>query len=176
MEASQQDLLAQTYHIDGRVTAIEGQISQIGAQLNRMEVAILNKPPLLNFGNVMSMLLAVAGLLYGINGFVDLRLTQVREGIDRNEIVLDRIDDKMLEYAAFQREMHYEVGSFSTRLEEAESRRDRNENWIRGIDTRVREVEQRTAAAEVSRKAIGDFVEDVDKYGSRRWIKPEGSK
>ena len=162
-----QDLLAQTYHIDGRVTAIEGQLQSFGAQLNRIEGSLLNKPPLLNFGNVMSMMLAVAGLLYGINGFVDLRLAQMKEGIERNARISDRQEDRIAKQEEFQRQMHYEVGKFQTRLDEGESRRDRNENWIRGIDGRVREVERLTAESQVSRRAIGDYAKELGKrvYG-----------
>lgn len=164
---------AHIYHIDGRVTAIEGQISQIGTQLNRMEAALLNKPPILNFGNVMTMLLMLAGLLYGINSFVDLRLAQTNEGIERNSFITDKIMDRMEKQNEFQREMHYEVGRFQNSLADIESRRERNEAWIRGLDTRIRGVEQKAAAAEVSRKAIGDYTKDVDQYGSRVWINKE---
>lgn len=170
------DSTAQIYHIDGRVTAIEGQLQSFGSQLNRIENSLLNKPPLLNFGNVMTMMLMLAGLLYGINAFVDLRMAQVEKGIERNAADADRMEDRIAKQEEFQKEMHYEVGTFRTRLEEAESRRDRNENWIRGIDARVRKTEQQSAASEVSRKAIGDFVEDVDKYGSRRWINKDDNK
>lgn len=164
------DAQAHIYHIDGRVTAIEGQISGVVNQLNRMEAALLNKPPILNFGNVMTMMLMLAGLLYGINSFVDLRLVHLKDAIQNNSMEHNRIDDRIAKQEEFQREMHFEVGGFRSVLKEAEDRRARNENWIRGVDGRVREVEKQAAASEVSRRAIGNFVEDVDKYGSRRWI------
>jgi len=157
------DAQAHIYHIDGRVTAIESQISGVVQQLNRMEGALLNKEPFFNFGNVTTLMLMVAGLLYGINGFVDLRMTQVQQDTDRNEMAVKDLQE-------FQREVHYEIGQYKARAEENDSRRLRNEAWIRGIDGRVRKTEEQAAASEVSRRAIGDFVEDVDKYGSRKWI------
>ena len=158
---------AHIYHIDGRVTAIEGQLQNFGAQLNRIENSLLDKEPFFNFGNVTTLMLMVAGLLYGINGFVDLRTLQVQQDTDRNERAIEKLEE-------FQREVHYEVGKFSEQLKAGDSRRLRNEQWLRDVDGRVRKVEEQAAAGEVSRRAIGDFVEDVDKYGSRRWIEGKG--
>ena len=163
------DAQAHIYHIDGRVTAIEGQLTNQTAQLSRIENSLLNKEPFFNFGNVTTLMLMVAGLLYGINGFVDLRIIQIQQDTDRNERAVENLE-------AFQREMHYEVGKFSKDLDDVDERDHANEEKLHEIDARLREVEQMAAAALVSRKAIGAYVEDVDKFGSRRWVNIDTGK
>lgn len=173
VELQNQDLLAQTYHIDGRVTAIEGRLTSFGDQLNRIEQSMLNRAPIVSTSNILTIMTMVAALLYGISGYVNLQLDNQAEDIHRNTSLSDRQQDQIEALKQFQREMHYEVGSLNQKHEASVAWRNRHEDRSETVDARLQEVEQRAAAAEVSRRAIGDFVKDVDTHGSRRWIEKE---
>lgn len=169
VELQNKDLLAQTYHIDGRVTAIEGRMNQFGDQLNRIEQSLLNKPPLWNIGNIMGLMGMIAGLMWGIYNFVSLEVDQLRETTDRNTAVLDKQWQRLNELQPFQKEMHYEVGTLRKSIEILTRDAEHADMLYHQLDDRVREAEKKGAAAEVSRKAIGDFVKEVDQHGSRYW-------
>ena len=164
------DLLARTYHIDGRVTAIEGRMDTFGAQLNRIEGALLNRQSPWNISAIIALVMMVGALLMGISGYVDLQLGNLKQTVDRNTEVADRHQDTLDRLESFRSEMHFEIGKMHKDAENFRSIYDKHDTYHSGLDERLRKVEEKAAAAEVSRRAIGDFAKDMDAYGSRRWI------
>lgn len=155
------DLLARTYHIDGRVTAIEGRMDTFGAQLNRIEGALLNRASPWNVSAIIALVMMVGALLVGISGYVDLQLGNLRQVVDRNTEVGDRQEDHLEQLEAFRAEMHYEVGKVNKETDQFRSLADKHDDYHTNLDTRVRFLEQQAAAAEVSRRAIGDYAKEL---------------
>ena len=75
-------------------------------------------------------------------------------------------------FSEFQRATHYRFGEFDTLTKTLKNEMEHKDELYHKLDARVRKVEQDARAAEVSRRAIGDYVKDIDRYGSRRWVAP----
>lgn len=162
MAATQgEDLLARTYHIDGRVTAIEGRMDTFGAQLNRIEGALLNRTSPWNVSAIIALVMMVGALLVGISGYVDLQLGNLRQVVDRNTQVGDRQQDTLDRLETFRSEMHYEVGKVNKETEQFKSLADKHDSYHTELDERVRTLEQESAASKVSRQAIGDYAKEL---------------
>ena len=155
------DLLAQTYHIDGRVTAIEGRMNTFGEQLNRIESALLNKQSPVSVGNVLTVMMMVGALLYGMASWTDLQNKNLKSNVDRNTQVTDQLQDSINDLDVFRSEMHFEVGTMQQRYESIKRWMERNDSYHDKLDTRIRGLEKQEAAAIVSRKAIGDYTKEL---------------
>ena len=155
------DLLARTYHIDGRVTAIEGRMDTFGAQLNRIEGALLNKSSPWNISAIIALVMMVGALLMGISGYVDLQLGNLKQTVDRNTEVGDRQQDELDTLETFRSEMHYEVGKMNKDTENFRSLADKHDGYHTELDARVRDLEKMAAESVVSRRAIGDYAKEL---------------
>lgn len=164
---------SRVYHIDSEVSGLKSslhsqgkQLDAQGTQLNRIEQAILNKPPLLNFGVLFSIIGMVGTLLYGITSYVGLQMGYLAEDVNRNSEIVSGLQE-------FQREAHYEVGRFGTKIDNLEQDSKHFDEMRHALEDRVNKLESQSSAAKVSRKAMGDYMQDLDRYGSRRWIETE---
>lgn len=153
------DLLARTYHIDGRVTAIEGRMDTFGAQLNRIEGALLNKASPWNVSAIIALVMMVGALLVGISGYVDLQLGNLKQVVDRNTQVSDIQHDAIRALETFRAEMHYEVGKVNKDTENFRSLADKHDDYHTDLDSRVRELERGVASTAVANEAIGKRLE-----------------
>ena len=114
-------------------------------------------------GTMVTVALIVSGLLYGVGGYVDMR-------VDGNEATLVELKEWKQDKDAFQREMHYEMGGLKTTLADRGERMVMDEARIGKLEDEVITLREKAAAAEVSRRAMGDYIRDVDRYGSRAWV------
>ena len=109
----------------------------------------------------LTIAVTVGGLFYGIAGYVDM--TQARG----NEIIAELSvwkNDK----DEFQREMHHEVGvreeeikRVEQRLAEAERKLAHFDELDHVRDEQIVQLREKASAAEVSRRAIGDYVKEL---------------
>jgi hypothetical protein len=166
----QKDATAHIYHIDGRVTAIEGQIGQISTQLNRMESSLLSKPPIWNMNNIMTLMLMVAGLLYGISGFVDIRMSNMKEFTTLNTEDIAHKQEQIKDLQEFQREMHYEIGAMNKALDVQKEAAMHADTLFHELDARIRETEMGVARGLSIQKNLSKHILEIDQHGSRAWI------
>lgn len=167
------DLREMVYHTDARVTAMEGQMSNIATnqakdsqKLDNL-VNALNQPRNVNYAAWVGVgLTAVALLIGGTIGMVNyITLTQdpLSDIVVGNTTDIDGLHE-------FQRATHHRFGEY-------EKMDGFHENEIFKLWAHIhkqedidREHDKAIAASEVARRAMGDYMKDIDAYGSRRWM------
>jgi hypothetical protein len=150
-----QHLEQRTYHIDGEVTAIKTQLGTQNDALQRIENNLMNKQPIWNISNVMSLLVVAGGLILGMVTYV--------------HTLIEPIDDRMDMYDAFRYEMHYEVGVMQHSFEQNDKRWDHFDTLHHKQDDAIGKLREKAAQTDVYFDKISRALDDVDKYGSRRW-------
>lgn len=164
-----QDLEARTYHIDGRVSAIETQLTTQGATLSRVEQHLLGmskgkEPNIVGWvGLTVTGLLGILSLVFTMAKYMDLQLAPLRSSLAENEEV-----HKVFEQ--FRHQQHYEVGTLHTQKDQVQREIDKLWNHIHKQEEIDRDQDDRLARGEVARKALGDYVRQIDELGSRRWM------
>lgn len=170
MEAAHNDtarlleLEARTYHIDGKVAAIETQLDSQGAQLSRIEAHLLHKPPS-NYaawtGVGLSVLLVFGGLLAGLATFTDTQLAHVRDDIDRTNISVRDLAEYQDIDKSKKLDRAFELGRQAAEIISMMGRLDHYDELYHDLDRRVRIEEQKSAESKTSRRAIGDYAKEL---------------
>ena len=157
------DLREMVYHTDARVTAMEGQMHNIAANQTKDSqkldnlVNVLNQPRNVNYAAWVGVgLTAVALLVGGTIGMVNyMQLTQdpLAERVVGNTIDIDDLHE-------FQRATHYRFGEYE-KLDGFHNN-EITKIWqhIHKQEDIDREHDKKLAAAEVARKAIGDYIKE----------------
>ena len=176
MPKTQQDLREMVYHTDARVTAMEGQITTIGNNQLRSEqkidqlINVINSPRQVNWaawaGVCLTIIIMIVGGLFGVAQYVALVNEPQVQDINYNRTSIGEMKE-------WQNQTHYEFG-VSHSVQDRHSK-DIEEMWDRMLEFNrdIADLRERVAKGEVSRKAIGDFVKDMDAYGTRRWDEQE---
>ena len=168
-----QDLREMVYHTDARVTAMEGQITTIGHNQLRSEqkldqlISSINTPKQVNYaawvGVGLTTLAMVLAGAFGLGSYISLVNEPQMIDIANNNEAIDDL-------GVWQHQSHYEFGVIHNNQAHVADEISRLWDHIHKLEDRDSELEKQAAAAEVSRKAMGDFMKDVDQYGSRRWM------
>ena len=146
-------LEAKQAHTDSEVSAVRTQVDILVQGFQRVEQAILNKPPVWNSNSILALLGFCATIVGGGGLYMESQMNHVRDDINENY-------KKITVSEEFRHQAHYEFGvlhSTSEQVEEEVSRLWDHIHKLEDTDTLLRE---RTAAAEVSRKAIGNYVKE----------------
>ena len=166
-----QELEARTYHIDGRVGAIESQLTQVMGAVGRIEQHIISDKP--EAPNVVgwatlafSILVGAVGMVFSMNTYFSSQMDPIRARLDVYESKTETLYD-------FRHQMHYEVGRFHEELKSNDLFHAKVEQKFNSIDERERVLSEEAAANKVSRKAMGDYIRQIDELGSRRWMNEE---
>lgn len=114
--------------------------------------------PQLGAGVIGLMAIAVAFMQV-----LDLQLAPERAKNDRQESALGVLTE-------FRTQTHHEFGKLFEHQDEVDYKLRHFDERRHIMEDRVAELERKAAAAEVSRKAIGDYVRQIDELGSRRWM------
>jgi len=98
-EKEESKIWEKVYHTDARVSAMEGQLSDLSAGVQRIESHLLNKPR----ENILSWVIAAAGALWGVAMYIDMSLEPIEDVQQRNMEVVTV-------FREFKEEVHYEMG------------------------------------------------------------------
>ena len=151
--------------------------------------------------NVWAALSAVIGLVLACAGYVELNLSPIRDNIDgvadtarQNSAGVSVLQAKATESISRSKSLGELILRAEQLLHKIETRVDRADARVTAHDERLnahaRSIEiqrefmvglsrdlsdarERAAAAEVSRDAIHEYLRDVDRFGSRKWIPEE---
>jgi hypothetical protein len=158
------ELEARTYHIDGKVAAIESQLDSQGAQLSRIEQHLLHKPPT-NYaawvGVVLTLLLMVGGLFAGAAKFTASQMDYIRDDIAKNAADLADVKGYQSIDGRKQLDRAFELGRQTAEIIGMIGRLDHYDELYHDLDRRVRAEEQKSAESRTSRKAIGDYAKEL---------------
>lgn len=164
-ESRLQKLEGRTYHIDGKVAAIETQLGTQGAQLTRIEQHMLTPKPPVNYGVWvgigLTILFGFGSALMAVSSYMDMQLDGVRQAI----VAVD--DDMALHRSHAVRDQENEMtrmftsGKRAGKLEDLSERLAHVDELFHEMDKRVRVNSAKGQEAEVSRKAIGDYVKEL---------------
>lgn len=167
------DLKEMVYHTDARVTAMEGRLGTIDSNQQRQEAKLdtlihhLNQPRNVNWAGWGGLGLGVLLALFGAAKFM-VEYTSLTDVPIQKDIAVLRSSDSV--FSEFQRATHYRFGEFDMLTKTIQSDQKHKDDLYHKLDDRVRELESKAAAAEISRRAIGDYVKEIDRLGSRVWI------
>ena len=164
-ESRLQKLEGRTYHIDGKVAAIETQLGTQGQQLSRIEQHLLAPKPPVNYGVWVgigiTVLFGFGSLMIAVTGYVDIQLGHIKgamadlthnQELHQEHRVSDVEEDK--ETAFLRGRMSGELDAISELVLHMDQRRH-------VADTRIQELEKAAAAGKVSRQAIGDYAKEI---------------
>lgn len=156
-------LEARYQHLDDRVSAMAADMSSIKTSVEGLVTAVgqLSSPRPTNWVGIGTLVLSI---VIGVSQYVDLRLAPVLLEQDRAHSARD-------EYDKLHSRRGEIIGSALSRIDMLEEKTYHMDGLRHELESRVVELEKKSAAAHVSRMAIGDYVRDVDQLGSRRWIK-----
>lgn len=155
----------QTYHIDGKMTAMETQLGAQGAQLTRIEQHMLTPKPPVNYGVWVglgvTLLFGFGSMMAAMSSYLDMQLNNVR-------YVLDDVQGEMDTHASHRQEDFsrqvaeaFTSGIRAGKLEDMSFQLQHLDEREHLMDARVRKVEEEAAAGEVSRKAIGAYMKQL---------------
>ena len=164
-ESRLQKLEGRTYHIDGKVAAIETQLGTQGQQLSRIEQHLLAPKPPVNYGVWVgigiTILFGFGSLMMAMTGYVDIQLGHIKgsmSDLTRNQELHQqhRVSDieEGKETAFLRGLMRGELDSISKLVLHMDQRRH-------VADERIQGLEKAAAAGKVSRRAIGDYAKEI---------------
>ena len=162
-------LEARYSHLDQRVGTISEDLSSMKATLGGV-VDTLNrvandlKPQPASVTAWLGVALVVAGMLgstaWGVQQYVGMqlnpvqdRITELREGVVTNK--------------EFRHQMHFEIGKLQHTDKVHDEKLYHYDELMHKSDDRVNELEKQAAAAEVSRRSIGDYAKELGLKGLR---------
>lgn len=170
---TQQDLREMVYHTDARVTAMEGQLTSISHSLSRTAqkldtvISAINAPKDVNWIGLgalaLSFLVALAGGAKFMTEYVALTMAPVNTAIVENSNLIVKLRE-------FQHQTHYEFGGFHERGRQWDDEASRLWDHIHKQEDIDREQDRAIAEAVVARRAMGDYIRQIDELGSRRWM------
>ena len=125
-----------------------------GAQLDRIEQLILNKPPMWNTGTVLSAVLGVGGIFFGLSQYIAFQVDPIKKE-------LGWALEKLEQHSEVDKQTYYEMGKLHFYMDE-DSRDDQHmDERFHWSEDRIRELEAKAAAAGVSREAIGRYMKET---------------
>lgn len=164
-ESRLQKLEGRTYHIDGKVAAIETQLGTQGQQLSRIEQHLLAPKPPVNYGVWVgigiTILFGFGSLMMAMTGYVDIQLGHIKgamsdlthgQELHQAHRASDIADDR--ETAFLRGHMRGELDALGELVLHMDERRHK-------ADERIQALEKAAAAGKVSRKAIGDYAKEL---------------
>lgn len=161
-----QSLRSLVYHTDARVTAMEGQLASLGSGQLRQEqkidqlIATISRPKDVNWSGWAAFGLAVMIGLFAANNAItkdtELRMEPMRDNISLNYMNAEGLDKRLrlIEKDAAE--------ALAIQKLVIDSMKER------GDDVDI--LNSRMAASETDRQNIHKILEDMDKFGSRKWI------
>jgi hypothetical protein len=162
---------ARLEHLDSRVGSLSETMSVVLTKVDAVALGMdritsrVNQP--VNVWAVLSFAIGFVGLCIvivgGVSGYVDLRLVPVVDEIGQNRESLSKTWGILRERSAV-------IGDFGARVEQLEEDFRHTDMLRHELEEDVAVLREKAAAAEVSRRAIGDYVRQVDELGSRHWI------
>lgn len=177
--ANEQSLRQMVYHTDARVTAMEGSLSALSDSQSRQEqkidqlVATLNTPDPINWSGWAAVGLALLIGVFGASSWVqdNLMLTlspvvaEVSQNYDRVKEIERTVNRLRVNSAATSSDKRHMEGQI-TFLQE----------WQKKQDNEISKLQAQASTTENDRNTIHKMIEDLDKFGSRRWIAPITAK
>ena len=158
-------------HLDGRVGALSETMSAVLTKVDAVVIGMdritsrVNQP--LNLWAILSFIVAFVMLCLAIvaggSTYVDLRLTPLAELDQRLIRWVGEIDGKVEQRGAV-------MGAAKARISQLEKDLEHTDSLRHQLEEQVARLREQAAAAEVSRRATGDYVRQVDEMGSRAWI------
>lgn len=141
------------------------RLERIGEGVDRLIEERAHKPPIWNTSAVIALVGTCIAFVWGVSSYVDIR-TDALKGSDaalehRLERFLDDLDEWMDDKDNFQRETHYEVAQLHGLKKEYNYKLQHFDELDHVRDDRLNELEKKAAAAEVSRRAIGDYLKEL---------------
>ena len=151
-------------HLDGRVAHLDSRVNEIATDMAGLKTSMDNvvravgvltdratNPSPTNWVGIGSLLLA---LMVGGAGFVSLRMTPIEVDVQRMEGYWDKWGNVLQERGAFIAEagaiVEYNSADIKSLWVEVSKQREE-----------IIKLRERAAAAEVSRKAIGDYAREM---------------
>ena len=159
---------ARLEHMDGKVSSLAIDVSALKTGVDTlvkgMESLSYRTSQPTNWIGIGSLIvtLGVVGAQY-----VDLRLTPVIEEIAQNRIAVSSTQETLQDRGVI-------IGGFEARLIQIRHDLDHYDDLYHEQELAVIELREKSAAAEVSRRALGDYLRQVDELGSRKWVKGQG--
>ena len=136
-----------TYHIDGEVSGIKSTLATHGNTLQRIETKLLNSPGGMNSSQVLGVLTAVGGVVFGLVTYF--------------HTLISPIEKKVELYDQFRYEMHYEIGVMQHSFENYDERWQHFDVLHHKQDDAIRALAEKAAAAEISRRAMGEYMKEL---------------
>lgn len=165
------DIWEKVYHTDARVTAMEGQLSDVSGAVSRIEQHLLNKPePNVTawIGIAFGVLTFIVGLLWVVVQYVHLNNEPIQETMAARGEVLQ-------EYTEFKHQTHYEFGGIHEWKAAYDTRLVKDEAEFNSLKERIRVAETGAAVTANRLQKVESEIDKIDLYGSRRWTQGEGS-
>lgn len=112
------DIWEKVYHTDARVTAMEGQLSDVSGAVSRIEQHLLNKPTPNIQSLALTIVLGCATLFFSLAQYVNLELTPIQNQIESRS-------DALQDFQDFKHQTHYEFGRLHEWKEQSEKKIDK---------------------------------------------------
>jgi len=177
VSAKRVETLEQRYqHLDDRVSSMAADMSSIRTSVQSLHGNIqaitealseLTAPRPVNWPGIVGAAIAFMTLIAVSIGagtkYVSLSLEPLLTEQRRVHQKMEEVDKTI----SYRGEI---IGRVVAQIEQTQEQQKHIDALRHELEGRVSALESRASAAEVSRRAIGDYVRDVDQHGSRKWI------
>lgn len=164
-----QDLREMVYHTDARVTALDGKLNYVVNSSDQLAVEVRgfiaqqSKPKDVNYaawtGVFLTLIALLIGGTIGFSNYVTLTQAPLKELTEKNTT-------RVAGLRTFQQQTHYELGV-------VHEHRKTSDSEIALLREKMDKVVAEQAKAEAERSETRDYLRDVDRLGSRRWVDDE---
>ena len=159
---------ARLEHMDGKVSSLAVDVAALKTGVDSIVKSIdglastTNRPT--NWLGVGSLIVTLVVVLAQ---YVDLRLTPIVDEIGQNRSTIAAMQATLQERGVI-------IGGVNAQLVQMRRDLDHYDDLYHEQEIAVIELREQAAEAKVSRKAIGDYLRQVDELGSRYWMKGSG--
>ena len=155
---------ARIEHLDGRVGSLAVDMASIKADVGTI---VKGLDTLASRASQPTNWLGVASLIVTMiivgSQYVDLRLAPVMADVLQNADYLQANRESLAERGEW-------IGEYTAKVKALENDRGAIYTLLHETDEKVAQLREQAAAATVSRRAMGDYLKEVDEKGSRAWI------
>ena len=162
---------ARLEHLDGRVETLSETMSAVLTKVDAVVLGMdritsrVNQP--INLWAILSVAIAFVmlcvAIIAGGSSYVDLRLQPVIDAQGRIRGWVSELDNTVEARGVT-------IGEYKARIDYLEGEFRHSDMLRHELEDEVSELRAKAAAADVSRRATGDYVRQVDEMGSRAWI------